>query len=80
MFQETQDRQNFQARYVLRHPWKGDAAACAVATQYFDEVTKREEREAQTLASLTGWDVNKIRARMNIPTAPNAAWWERLWR
>jgi len=80
MFQETQDRQNFQARYVLRHPWKGDAAACAAATRYFDEVAKREEREAQTLGSLTGWDVNKIRARMNIPAAPKAVWWERLWR
>ena len=31
MFQETQDRQNFQARYVLRHPWSGDANACAEA-------------------------------------------------
>ena len=65
MFQETQDRQNFQARYVLRHAWKGDAAACEAAPRYFDEVAKRQEREAQTLASLTGWDLNQIRARMS---------------
>src|SRR5215470_6202470 len=38
MFQETQDRQNFQARYVLRNPWKGDMQACAEARLYFDEV------------------------------------------
>ncbi len=25
MFQETADRENFQARYVLRHPWRGRA-------------------------------------------------------
>ena len=34
MFQETQDRQNFQARYVLRHPWQGDANACPEAKSY----------------------------------------------
>jgi len=80
MFQETSDRQNFQARYVLRHPWKGDPQACAEAKLYFDEVTRRQEREAQTLASLTGWDVARIRARMNLQPAAHAAWWERLWR
>jgi len=81
MFQETQDRQNFQTRYVLRHPWKGNVQACAEAKLYFDEVAKRQEREAQTLASLTGWDIANIRARMNLEPLPRAAvWWERLWR
>jgi hypothetical protein len=80
MFQETQDRQNFQARYVLRHPWKGDAAACPEAARYFDELAKREEREAQTLARLTGWDVNQVRSRMNLPAAAKPVWWERLWQ
>jgi hypothetical protein len=80
MFQETQDRQNFQTRYVLRHPWAGEAAACEAAPRYFDEVAKRQEREAQTLASLTGWDLNQIRSRMNIAAAPRALWWERLWK
>jgi hypothetical protein len=80
MFQETQDRQNFQARYVLRHAWNGDAAACEAAPRYFEELAKRQEREAQTLATLTGWDLNQIRARMNIATAPRTMWWERLWK
>src|SRR5450631_1193595 len=80
MFQETQDRQNFQARYVLRHAWNGDAATCDAAPQYFEEVAKRQEREAQTLASLTGWDLNQIRAKMNIAAAPKTMWWERLWK
>jgi hypothetical protein len=80
MFQETQDRQNFQARYVLRHAWNGDAAACEAAPRYFEELAKRQEREAQTLATLTGWDLNRIRARMNIAVAPKTMWWERLWK
>ena len=58
VFQETQDRASFQARYVLRHPWSGDENACAEAKPYFDSVRERREREAQTLANLTGWDVN----------------------
>jgi hypothetical protein len=80
MFQETQDRQNFQARYILRHPWSGDAAACDAAPRYFEEVAKRQEREAQTLANLTGWDLNQIHARMDIAAAPKTMWWERLWK
>jgi hypothetical protein len=80
MFQETQDRANFQTRYVLRHPWSGDTSACDAAPRYFDEVARRQEREAQTLANLTGWDLNQIRARMNIAAAPRTTWWERLWK
>jgi hypothetical protein len=79
MFQETQDRENFQARYVLRHAWSG-AGACGAATRYFEELAQREEREAQTMADLTGWDLSQIRARMNIAPAARAMWWERLWK
>src|SRR6266404_5712048 len=43
MFQETQDRQNFQARYILRHPWQGDANACPEAKSYFEELARRQE-------------------------------------
>jgi hypothetical protein len=80
MFQETKDRQNFQARYVLRHPWQGESSACPEAKTYLDEVARRQEREAQTLANLTGWNLNAIRGRMNIDAAPAQKWWERLWR
>ena len=80
MFQETQDRQNFQARYILRHPWQGDANACPEAKSYFDEVARRQEREAQTLANLTAWDLNDIRGRMNVQAVSAPKWWERLWQ
>src|SRR5207247_102094 len=68
LFQETADRENFQARYVLRHPWTGDAT-CEAATNYRQQLRPRQEREAQTLATLTGWDVNDIRKKMSIPPA-----------
>ena len=80
VFQETADRQNFQARYVLRHPWRGDASSCASAPAYFDEVARRQEREATTLASLTGWNVDAIRARMALGPQPASLWWRSLWK
>lgn len=86
-FQETADRQNFQGRYVLRHPFKGDAS-CEAGTQYRKSLVERNEKEAKTLANLTGWDINKIRSQMkekgvsfDVPKdAPNSAkWWKKLW-
>jgi hypothetical protein len=66
VFQETRDRSNFQARYVLRHPWQGSANECPEAQGYFQQVTQRQEREARQLASLTGWDLNSVRNRMDV--------------
>ena len=42
---------------------------------------ERLEQEAQTLAHLTGWDIQEIRTAMGSPEAPavQASWWERLW-
>jgi hypothetical protein len=51
MFQETGDRQNYQGRYVIQHPWKGEAS-CDIS-QYEASVRDRQEREAQQLANLT---------------------------
>lgn len=79
VFQETKDRQSFQGRYVLRHPWHGDPASCPAAPRYFDELRRRREREAETLAELTGWALADVRGRMDLVDEP-ARWWERLWR
>ncbi|HJQ57227.1 MAG TPA: DUF2330 domain-containing protein [Vineibacter sp.] len=70
-FQETKDRQNFQTRYVLRHPYKINANACDAAAAYLKALRERQEREAQQLSNLTGWDINDIRRRQAqapIPT------------
>ncbi len=63
VFQETADRTNFQGRFVLRHPWLGQGD-CGPAREYRQALMDRREREAQTLASLTGWDINEIRGKM----------------
>jgi hypothetical protein len=63
VFQETADRQNFQGRYVLRHPWTG-SAQCQAAESYRRELTSRRENEARNLARLTGWEIGRVRRKM----------------
>ncbi len=80
VFQETGDRQNYQGRYVIRRPWKGEAS-CDISA-YQNEVRERQEREAQQLANLTGWDIEDIRKKIPFPdkTEPNnEPWWKRIW-
>ncbi len=81
MFQETSDRSNFQARYILRHPWSG-ADECPAATDYRQQLRERYEREAQTLATLTGWNIADIRQAMDIASLPvieEKTWYQQLW-
>lgn len=83
IFQETADRESFQGRYVLRHPWQGDAV-CSQAVDYRRDLRRRHEQEAETLASLTGWSVGHIRDRMGLKTAgpvpASDPWWTKLWQ
>lgn len=77
----TDDRQNFQGRYVLNHPWTGKAD-CPAGKEYLAGLPDRFESEAQTLARLTGWRVEDIRAEMKLAgqaTAGEQTWWDRLW-
>ncbi|MEM9530250.1 MAG: DUF2330 domain-containing protein [Pseudomonadota bacterium] len=89
-FQITGDRQNYQGRYVLRHPWRGDFASCPEAQQYGNQLVERWDTEASTLADLTGRDVKEIRRRMaeggysasalsGYQDNPRRSWWETLW-
>jgi hypothetical protein len=81
VFQQTGDRENFQGRYVLRHPWSG-RPSCGAAERYLAELPERREQEAQALAALTGWDIVGIRERMRLapPAEPlPQPWWEQLW-
>jgi len=79
-FQETGDQENYQARYVLQHPWKGSPDACAAAGNYFKQVRERENREAQTLADLTGWDLGGIMKNVGLTEVPSQKqWWKGLW-
>ena len=81
VFQETGDRENFQARYVLRHPFEG--ATCAAAKEYSNQLNKRHEVEAGALAQLTGWRPETIYQKMGA-SAPRRVepepWYRQLWR
>jgi hypothetical protein len=81
VFQATPDRQNYQGRYILQHPFKGKIA-CDQGRQYFKELSKRQEKEAQTLAAHTGWDINQIRKKMGLQQAANKpedeSWWDKI--
>jgi hypothetical protein len=82
VLQETADRSNFQARYVLRHPWKGEDSSCPATEEYRREVLRRQENEARQLANLTGWNIVDIRAQMNLRTDAGDGgekWWQKLW-
>jgi hypothetical protein len=61
---ETHDRENFQARYVLRHPWRGESA-CPQAGDYRRSLPARFRQEAKNLAVLTGWSTAEIEKRMD---------------
>src|SRR4051794_3775930 len=82
VLQETADRENFQGRFVLRHPWTG-GGTCEAARRYRRELPKRYETQAEALASLTGWDVNKIRKKMNLTASTKGVkddpWWKQIW-
>ncbi|MBD1898389.1 DUF2330 domain-containing protein [Trichocoleus sp. DQ-A3] len=78
VFQETSNEQSFQGRYVLRHPFTGDVK-CQAGQQYKQSLTKRFEQEAQTLAKLTGWNIQDIRKKMPVAQSSSRPWWQNIW-
>jgi hypothetical protein len=70
VFQETGDRANFQARYILHHVWAGESK-CPAATEYARTVAQRQQEERTNLADLTGW-----RDRNPIKPVREKKWWE----
>ncbi|MEO0455873.1 MAG: DUF2330 domain-containing protein [Cyanobacteria bacterium P01_A01_bin.114] len=90
MFQTTGNQQPFQGRYVLTHPYNGPAD-CPAGQDYRRQLPQRFEQEAQTLARLTGWDINEIRRKLPTlerlrrePSMPRSGaeqggpWWQSL--
>ena len=78
MFKITQDSSNFQGRYVIRHPWTGQIS-CPAGQEYLKQVAQRQEREAQTLATLTGWDIQQVRSRLpQLPSVTESGWKDRI--
>ncbi len=86
VFQETNDRQNFQGRYIIRHPWQGDPKSMPGSPDL-------PGRAGQTpgKGSPEPREPHRLENRRHPPrhpapatTAPEApkkepAWWENIW-
>lgn len=81
----TGDRENFQGRYITRHPFRGELT-CDAGQEYLGQLRRRYEKEARTLANLTGWSIDDIRQRMSAggqdpQSLPEPTpWWKRIWQ
>lgn len=80
-FQTTSDRTNFQGRYIIRHPFTG-AITCDAGREYQRSLYRRQEQEAQTLAKLTGWNIQEIRDRIDFAKAEpdDVPWWRNVFQ
>jgi hypothetical protein len=67
MFQETPNKQTFQARYVLTHPAASDFS-CDKGQDYLRELSKRRWDELYSYQWLTGRDIN---THLDYPTEYN---------
>ena len=54
----TADRQNFQGRYVMREPFRGELTC--PAKEYVAMVRDRTKSEAEMVERLTGWPRKRI--------------------
>jgi hypothetical protein len=84
MFQETGNQENFQGRYVLNHPFKGNLS-CEAGKKYQQTLRPRLEQEAGNLANLTGWSIRDIYSKIDFSiTQPkkaegNTPFWRNVW-
>lgn len=74
MFQETNQQETFQGRYVLRHPFNGKTD-CPAGRRYQRSLRQRFEEQAQTLARLTGWNIDEIRKKQPRVQS-QLPWWQ----
>lgn len=54
LFQVTPNQEHFQARYITRHPAKGDLS-CEAGQRYLSDLIDRRKREVSELTYLAGW-------------------------
>ncbi len=85
MFHETGNRDNFQGRYVLNHPYKGNLT-CDAGKKYRQTLRPRFEKEASNLANLTGWSIRDINKKIDFSIADtktttntNPKFWNNVW-
>ena len=83
MFQETGNQENFQGRYVMNHPFKGNLS-CEAGKKYQQTLRPRLEKEASNLANLTGWSIRDIYSKIDFSITQskpegNTPFWRNVW-
>jgi hypothetical protein len=78
MFQDTNNQDNFQGRYVMQHPFLAETS-CDAGKKYRAGLPKRFDQEAQTLAKLTGWNIEDIRKKLPTVNLADVSWVDRFW-
>ncbi|TND05046.1 MAG: hypothetical protein FD123_3666 [Bacteroidetes bacterium] len=61
MLQETPNKTNFQARYIITNPAWGDFK-CPAGQKYLIALKTKRRDELQNLAQLTGWDIKQYKS------------------
>lgn len=79
IFQQTNNRESFQGRYILRHPFTGEPT-CGAGQDYQRSLPRIFERQAQTLARLTGWSIQEIRERIPQVQSRFIPWWQHFFQ
>jgi len=77
MFQDTNNQENFQGRYVMQHPYLNETN-CDAGKQYRAGLPKRFDQEAQTLSKLTGWKIEDIRKKLPTVNLADVSWYDRF--
>ena len=77
MFQTTNNRESFQGRYILRHPFT-EQPTCRAGWDYQRSLPRTLEQQAQTLARLTGWNIRNIREKLPQIQSYVLPWWQQF--
>jgi hypothetical protein len=83
VFQTTADRENWQARYIIHHPYSG-TDECPELARYRKTVWERRRKEASNYCDLTGARMAEVKLQMGVEgnwskSYETATWWERIW-
>lgn len=71
-FRVTNNRENFQGRYVMNHPFVGDVS-CEGGKKYVEGLRLRLRKEVVQLSDVTGWAARDVE-RMVRATVPRGYW------
>lgn len=79
-FQVTNNQENFQGRFILRHPFTGEIK-CDEGKRYKEELDNRQEKEIANLLHVTGWTRDQLPKNISQPkeATPKKKWWQNIW-